>query len=226
MRKLMTIMLAGGLVAGLFAPMASASKPKVVWKDATGDADAGNGVGASAPVGVDLESGSIARKGKNLEFTVKHADMPPSGSLPEAARFMWAFAVGNTSYRLTVKSADIGKPDLLAGQTDERVGTASVGHFRLEGDCGTGETIGVLSPVNCAPLAYLEGTWDAANMSFTFPVPMKLVKAKPKSVIQGGGGDAVGICQICWVSHIAERSLDSTIIDDAAMLGKWKVPKK
>ena len=227
MKKLITILLAGGLILGVVGG-AQAGKSATVWEDATGDADLGQGLGSSIPAGFDLQSGSIVAKGPNLEFTAVHADMPPAGSAPEAARFLWSFSVGKTTYRLTVKSVDIGKPDVTQGQTTERVGRVDAnGHFRLEGDCGATAAPAVMTFINCKPLAYLEGAWDPASKSFTVLVPMKLIKAKRGSVIGPGGGDATQICasQVAWVSHYAERSLSpNTCIDTAAMTKTYRIP--
>jgi hypothetical protein len=60
-------------------------------------------------------------------------------------------------------------------------------------------------------------------MSFTAIIPMKDMKAKPGSVISGGGDN---ICIICWVSHYAERSLSpTTLIDTAAQTVSYKIPR-
>jgi hypothetical protein len=223
MKKAISFIALAGLLLALTGG-ANAAAPTTVWEDAAGDADNGQGVGASIPAGFDLAAGSIVRNGKNLEFTVTHHDMPPSGSFPEAFRFLWAFSVnGKDNFRLTVKSVDIGKPDVPAGQTDERVGRADVtGHFRLEGECVEDSTLPV-GMINCPPLAYLEGTWDAASASFTVVVPMKDIKAKKGSLIGIGGGASGSICGICWVTHYAERSLNSSVIDSASMTESYKI---
>lgn len=224
MKKTAALLLAGGLLIGVLGP--AGAKPKTMWEDDAGDADAGQGLGASVPVGVDLTAGAIELKGKDLVFSVTHADMPPSGSLPEVARFLWAFAVDGKGYRWTFKSADIGKPDVLAGQTDERVGRADVqGHFRLESDCAS-EVVGALNAINCDPVGYYEGTIDAASATVTMIVPLKDIGAKPGSVIGPAAGNEIAICTICWVSHLAERSLDATIIDSAIMTETYKLPRK
>jgi len=207
-----------------FALPAGAAKPVTVWEDPAGDADVGQGLGQSIPAGWDIASGSIVKKGKNLEFTVAHHDMPPMGSMPEATRFLWNFSVnGKSPFRITVKSADIGKPDVLGGQTTERVGRVDVnGHFRLEGECVTDSSL-PLQTVNCPVVGYLEGVWDPAAMSFTVLVPLKTIKAKTGSLITQGPDN---ICTICWVSHYAERSLNTTIIDSTVQTISYKVPKK
>lgn len=213
----------GVLVAAHAAP--AQAKPKTVWEDPAGDTMFPAPETQVGALGLDIVGGTIERVGDDLEFTVEHTEMPPIGSLPEAARFLWVFAVGKDNYRLVIKRADVGKPDVLANQTTERVGRVDVnGHFRLEGEC-TSTTTGVLNAINCEPLAYLEGTWDPASATVTMVVPMDLVGAKPGSVIKAGGGNALTICPICWVSHLAERSLDSTIIDLAAQTGKYRVPR-
>jgi hypothetical protein len=223
MKKLVSSLVALAALAALALP-AGAAKPVTVFEDASGDADVGQGLGQSLPGGWDLATGSIVKKGANLEFTVTHHDMPPFGSMPEATRFLWNFSVdGKAPYRLTAKSADIGKPDVLGGQTTERVGRVDVaGHFRLEGECTTDATL-PLQMVNCPVLGYFEGTWDAAAMSFTVAIPLKTIKAKTGSVILQGPEN---ICTICWVSHYAERSLNTTIIDATVQTIAYKVPKK
>lgn len=222
MRKLIAPIMTAVLCLGIIGPVEGA-KPKTIWEDVAGDADVGQGLGASIPGGFDLAEGTIAKNKKNLEFTVTHHDMPPTGSAPEFARFLWSFTVNGKPFRITAKSVDIGKPDVAAGQTTERVGRVDVqGHFRLEGECVTEPGVGV-SFVNCPPLEYLDGSFDPASMSFTAIVPLKAIKAKVGSVI-GPGPDV--ICTICWVSHYAERSLDASIIDAAAATKSYKVPKK
>jgi hypothetical protein len=224
MKKLAAALLAGGLIIGLLGP--ASAKPKKMWEDTAGDADAGQGLGASVPAGLDLVEGAIELKGKDLVFSVTHADMPPAGSLPEGARFLWAFAVNGTGYRWTFKSADIGKPDVVGGQTDERVGRVDAqGHFRLESDCGS-ETVGALNTINCKPIGYYEGAIDAATATVSMTVPLKDIGAKPGAVISPAGGNEVAICALCWVTHAAERSLDATIIDTAVWSTNFKLPKK
>lgn len=204
---------------------AAAAAPKIVWEDNTNDSDLGIPAGFDQ-TGLDLVSGALARNGDNIEFTVTHAGMPPTGSPPELARFLWAFAVKGEGYRITVKRADIGKPDVAQGQTTERVGRVDVmGHFRLEGDCATEAAPAVTSFINCKPLAYLEGSWDPASKSFTVLVPLEAIGAKTGSLLTPTAGDVIGICALCWVSHTAERSNSATLIDTAAWGTNWKVPK-
>ena len=221
MKKLISLALAGGLLLGVVSAAHAGGAAKV-FEDAEGDADLGQGLGGSIPAGFDLTSGSILRKGANIEFTVTHADMPPSGSFPEGARFLWNFMVGKTPFRLTVKSADIGKPDVVGGQTTERVGRVDLqGHFRLEGECVTDASL-PLQRVNCPVVGYYDGSFDPSTASFTAVIPMSALKAKPGATITAGSEN---ICTICWVSQAAERSLNTTIIDTAAQTGSYKIPR-
>ena len=225
MRKIIHLVLAGAMLWTV-AGAAYAGAPTKVWEDATGDADNAQGLGTSIPGGFDLTEGSITKNKNNLEFTVTHADMPPTGTVPEGVRFLWAFSVDGKNYRLTVKSVDIGKPDVPAGQTTDRLGNVdTAGHFRLEDECTRDSTLPV-GFINCPPLEYLEGSWDAAAKAFTVIVPMKSIGAKTGSLIAGGSGETSSICQVCWVSHYAERSLNTSVIDSAAMAAGYKVPKK
>ncbi|HVF54417.1 MAG TPA: hypothetical protein VNC78_12550 [Actinomycetota bacterium] len=228
MRKTVLLSICGALVALSAAPAgAAAPKPVVVFEDAAGDAGvAANPAPGLDQLGVDLTGGSIARNGNNLEFTVTHATMPPVGSMPEVGRLMWHFSVGKEQWRFTVKSFDIGKPDAIAGSGTERAGQVyTAGAYRLE-QCVEAPGVGV-TLVNCNVIEYLEGSFDPAAKSFTVILPMASVKAKTGSIIAGGTSGAANTgCQICWVPHIAERSLtDTTIIDAAAQTVTYKIPK-
>lgn len=222
MRRLVGLLFVAALIAGL-APSAVA-KEKLVFKDAAGDA--GNhfqsvAIPGADQGGFDLVSGSIDRKKKNLLFSVKHAVMPPSGSLPEGFRLLWHFSVNGKEYRLTAKSQDIGDPDVLAGNGTERIGQVDLdGHFRLE-TCAEEALPAVLTLVNCGAIEYLDGSFSPAKATFTVKVPMKKVKARRGSKVAGGSGGAADTdCQVCWVPQYAERSLTPTTIIDSAVIAK------
>jgi hypothetical protein len=227
MRRLCALLATAGLFIALIGP-ANAGKPKAVFEDAAGDAgNQGTAVPGADQAGFDITGGSIAKVGKNLEFTTAVAAMPPTGALPEGFRYLWHFNVDGEEYRFTIKSQDIGKPDPVAQSGTERVGRIDTeGHFRLE-QCFIEETPAIQLS-QCNAMEYLEGAFDLATATFTAIVPMSLIKAKTGSVITGGTGGASGTgCQICWVPHYGERSLTPhTIIDSAAQAVTYKVPKK
>jgi len=227
--KKLGALLAAALMTAAFAGSSSA-KPVNAFTDAAGDAGTPT-TGALPGIdqgGFDLIEGSIDKVKKNLEFTVTHAAMPASGSLPEGFRFLWHFSVDGHEYRFTVKSADIGKPDPASGPNGtERLGQVYLdGHFRLE-DFDTGQTVGTLTMPVYNVVAYLDGVWDPATASFKVILPLKTVKAKKGSKIAGGTGGAADTgCVICWIPHYGERSLTPhTVIDSATQLKIYKVPK-
>ncbi len=228
MRKVSTLFLLGSLFLGVIG-QAQAAKPVKVFEDPAGDAGNNNtgGIPGVDQGGFDLVSGSIVKAGKNLEFSTTSAAMPPKGALPEGFRLLWHFSVDGEEFRLTIKSADVGKPDVIGGTGTERVGQVDMdGHFRLE-QCSEQATPAV-TLLNCVPVEYLEGTIDTTAKTITAIVPLKLIKAKTGSVVAGGiTGAAATSCQICWVPHYAERSLTPhTVIDFASMSTTYKVPKK
>ena len=227
MRKGIALLVGAGISLALVGS-ASAGKPVAVWEDAADDVSVNGNVAPGAGAsGVDLVKGEIARSGKDIEFKVTQASMPAPGALPEAARFLWHFQVDGEEYRFTIKSADIGKPDAIAGSGTERVGKVdAAGHFRLE-QCVSDTTLPVTLS-NCNPVGYYTGAFDAASASFSWKVPMADLKAKNGSLIGGGtGGASATGCQICWVLHYAERSLTPvTVLDSAMQATTYKVPKK
>ena len=224
MRKIFAILLAGGMIAGLMGSAHAAKGPAVLFEDPSGDANNGGQLPASAPGGFDLTQSTVSVKGKDLEFVVTHADMPPVGSMPEAARLLYHVGSGTEQYRFTVKSFDIGKPDVVAGGVgQERIGQVYQGVARLE------QCEDVASPavtlVQCNTSVYATATFDPAAMTVTWAVPLSALKAKKGTIISGGtSGAASTNCQVCWVPHYAERSLTpQTIIDSAAITTTYKV---
>lgn len=234
MKKILAALMISALSVGLIGGAnAAKGKPKPVqlFEDAAGDADASQGLGQSIPGGFDLLSGTIEKEGKDeLKFVVTHADMPATGSLGEGFRLIWGLTVGGTQYEMTIKSFDVGKPDVIAsvmGQDpngEERVGKVYQGVARFE-ECGT-ISLGI-NWSQCTALGYYDALFDPATKTVTWVVDMAVMKAKAGTVIAGGaGGRASTGCMICWVPQYAERSLTPTsIIDAATQTVSYKVPK-
>jgi hypothetical protein len=223
--------MASCLIVGLLAPAQAAPKATSVFEDPTGDA--GTNAGGAAPgfaeAGFDLVSGTIQKEGKDkLTFVVTHSAMPPSGTIGEAFRFIWGLTVNNVQYEMTVKSLDVGKPDVVAsvmGQDpngEERVGTVYQGVARVE-ECGT-IALGI-NWSQCTTLAYYDATFDPAAKTITWTIEMSVIEAKKGTTIAGGsGGRATTQCQICWVAQYAERSLTPhTIVDSAIQSVTYKI---
>ena len=232
MRKLIGASIVALLLGGLVLP-AGAAKPKVTlaFEDAAGDAgNQGSGAPGAAEAGFDLVKGEISQqKAGEVTFTVTHASMPPTGTPAEAFRFIWGFAVDGTQYEWTVKSVDVGEPDVVTTaitQTpygEERVGQVYQGVARLE-ECGSVAAPN-LTLATCDAISYFDATFDPAAGTVTWTADLKSLGAKKGSSITGGGGTRAATgCQICWVPHYAERSLTPhTIIDAATQIGTHKV---
>ncbi|HEX2057922.1 MAG TPA: hypothetical protein VHI71_06095 [Actinomycetota bacterium] len=229
MRKVSSILIAGSLLVALVSS-AHAGPAVTVFEDPANDAgvtEAGVPVPVATAAGLDLVSGSIAKSGKDLAFTVTTAGMPESGSAGEAFRLLWHINSGGTEFRFTVKSLDVGKPDVIAGDGQDRLGQVYQGIARLE-TCVDEATAVPVTLVNCRVTEIYEATFDAAESTVTWKVPLASIEAKTGTVIAGGTTGASNTnCQICWVPHYAERSLTPrTVIDAAVMTTSYKVPKK
>lgn len=227
MRKLATVVATGALLFGLVAG-AHAGAPVTTWEDPANDAgnvEQGVALPPATAAGLDLVSGTIAKSGKDVEFSVTQASMPPTGSAGEAFRLLWHINVDGEPLRFTVKSLDVGKPDPVAQAGTERVGQVYQGVARLEvcSESTTGITF-----VNCNATEYFGATFDAATATVTWKVPLASLKAKTGSLISGGThANGSSSCMICWVPHYGERSLTpTTVIDNAVQTVTYKVPKK
>jgi hypothetical protein len=230
MRKLGSTLIAGALLFGMVGS-AHAGKPVTVFEDPANDAgntEQGLALPPATLAGLDLVGGTIVKSGADLEFTVTNAaGLPQAGSAPEAFRLLWHINSGGQEYRFTVKSLDVGKPDVVAQEGTDRVGQVYQGVARLE-TCGEQALPAVLTLVNCKGVEYLQATFDPAAATVTWKVPLASIGAKTGTLIAGGTTAAASTnCQICWVPHYAERSLTpSTIVDQATMTVGYKVPKK
>jgi hypothetical protein len=230
--KLAMLVIAGSLVLGLAGDV-SAGKATQVFEDPIGDAgiEGGTAVGKN-PIpgfdraGFDLVSGEIVRKGSDLEFKVTSAAMPPTGSLPEGATFLWRFEVDGQRFRFTIKSQDVGKPDPLAQEGIDRLGRLDLeGHFRLEKCRLDGEVAGI-GVTRCKLIAFEDGSFDPATKSFAVTIPLGDLEASAGSVI---GVDTAGSprCQPCWITHLAERtSPPGFILDGTENPISYRIPKR
>lgn len=230
MKKLIGASVVALLLGGLVLPASAAAKATVAFEDAAGDAgNQDSGVPGADQAGFDLIKGEIVQEKKTeIKFTVTQAAMPASGPPGEAFRFIWGFSANGTQYEWTVKSVDVGEPDVVTTamtQTphgEERVGQVYQGVARLE-ECGF-VSVGI-NWSQCDTVAYYPVTFDAATASFTWSADTKTLGVKKGSVITGGGGSrATTGCMICWVPQYAERSLTPhTIIDSAVQINSYKV---
>lgn len=232
MKKLVGACLAALVVGAMAMPAgAKAAKVMVAFEDAAGDAGPnGSPTPGFAEAGFDLIKGEISQPKKTeIQFTVSHASMPATSQPAEAFRFIWGIAVDGTQYEFTVKSVDVGEPDVVTSAAtqdphgEERIGQVYQGVARLE-ECGS-VAAPSLTLAMCDAKEYFAATFDPAAGTMTWTVPVASLGAKKGSLITGGGGTRAATgCQICWVPHYLERSLTpQTIIDAAAQLYSFKV---
>ena len=233
MKKLIGASVVALLLGGLALPAgAAAAKATMVFEDAAGDAGTAQtgGVAPATMAGFDLTKGEILQEKKTeAKFVVTHASMPASSQPAEAFRFIWGFAVNGTQYEWTVKSVDVGEPDVVTTAItqspygEERVGKVYQGIARLE-ECGS-VAAPSLTLATCDAIAYFPATFDPAAGTMSWSADLKSLGAKKGSLITGGGGTRASTgCQICWVPHYAERSLTPhTIIDAATQIATYKV---
>lgn len=233
MKKIFGTLIVGLLVGGAVLPAGAkpAPKPVVVFEDAAGDAgNQDSGLPGFAEAGFDLVKGEVSQDapGKDVKFVVTHSAMAPTGTPGEAFRLIWGFSLNGTQYEFTVKSLDIGEPDVITSamtQTPtgtERVGQVYQGVARLE-ECGF-INLGI-NWSQCAAVEYVDATFDPATATVTWSVPVKSLGAKKGAVIAGGGGSrATTGCMICWVPQYAERSLTPhSMIDSAVQSLPYKI---
>jgi hypothetical protein len=223
----------GALLIGSMIPAGAKPKPKpvVVFEDTAGDAGNQDGsVPGFTEAGFDLVKGEISKEGTDgVKFVVTHAAMAPTGSPGESFRLIWGIAVDGTLYEMTIKSLDVGKPDVIAsvmGQDpngEERIGQVYQGVARFE-ECGL-ISLGI-NWAQCTTLGYYEAVFDPATATVTWVVPLEIMKAKKGTVITGGvGGRADTGCMICWAPQWAERTLTPySIIDSALQTVAYKIP--
>lgn len=231
MKKLAGTMLAAALLAGVVLPANAkpAPKPAVVFEDAAGDAgNQDSGVPGFSEAGFDLVKGEISQENKtDVKFTVTHSAMAPTGTPGEMFRLIWGLNVDGEQYEITVKSLDVGEPDVIAsamGQSPngaERIGQVYQGVARLE-QCGT--ISAGITWSQCTAIGYYDAVFDPATATVTWSVDHETLGTKKGSKIMGGGNRVSTGCMICWVPQYQERSLTPhSIIDSAVMTGTYKV---
>lgn len=237
MKRFMGIVTVGLMLVAVTLPGPALSKgkkksagPVEVFSDASGDAgNQDSGLPGFTEAGFDLIKGEISQPSKDeIQFVVTEEAMPASGPPGELFRLIWGISVDGTQYEMTIKSLDVGEPDLIAtamGQSPngaERIGQVYQGVARLE-ECGT-ISLGI-NWSQCTAIGYYDAVFDPATATITWVIDTETLGVAKKSIIAGGGGGrATTGCMICWVPQYQERSLTPTsIIDSATMIGQFKV---
>jgi len=185
--------LVGALVAGPASIASGKGKAAVVGTDAVGDWGT-NGPNGDASLnaigdaqGMDLVSASIEpADAKTLNFVLTMNSLPPSGGIPEVARYTWDFNVDGEFRELDGKFTNYSR-----GTCDPTAGSCppprdpGMQPFFLRGNCGITETPAI-SLTTCEELAAIQGVFDSAAKTITIPVPLAALGAKKGSKIEPG----------------------------------------
>ena len=200
MKKLILSLSVLALSAALIAPSVSAapkgkpkSGPQVVGTDDA--ADWGSNVDATiAPagdvLGQELVEASIEMADMDtLNFIIKVNSLPPSGGIPEGARYSWDFTVDGNAFSMSGNFTDYARGVCYPAHTNSCPPPKDPGQqpfYIRSGPC----TIGTGGLGECNLHATVKAIFDAAAGTITIPVPLEVVEAKPGSKI-GPGTNAV-----------------------------------
>jgi hypothetical protein len=194
-RALVALLLVGTLAApaGIASAKGKKAGPVVVGTDDA--ADWGASVDPTiAPVGSalgqELIEASIAMAdAKTVNFVIKVTGLPPTGGIPEFARYSWDFTVNGEAFGMSGNFTDYGRGICYPAHTNScppPKDPGSAPFFIRQGPC----TIGTGGFGECNLVATAHGVFDAAAGTITIPVPLEAIKAKPGSKI-GPGANAV-----------------------------------
>jgi hypothetical protein len=210
------------------ATAAKKAKVKVVGKDDVGDWGA-NVDPQVAPLGdalgQDLVGASIGMADKKtVNFIIKVNSLPPTGGVPEVARYWWDFSVGKNVFELDGKFTNYsrGACDPTSGQCPPPR-DPGMQPFLLRGNCGVDPAAG--SVTTCEELGLVQATFDTAKATITIPVPLKLLKAKPGTKI-GPAASLAAIGGPITAAPAAFVTNASMPLDSMAPTGTFVIPKK
>ncbi len=196
MKKLLSALVLAVSVAALLAPAANAGKAPKPVKVATDDAaDWGSNVDATlAPVGKalgqELVEASIGMAdAKTVNFVIKVAGLPPTGGIPEFARYSWDFTVNGEAFGMSGNFTDYARGICYPAHTNSCPPPKDPGtqpFYVRQGPC----TIGAGGLGECNLVATAKATFDVATGTITIPVPSAAIGAKPGAKI-GPAANAV-----------------------------------
>ena len=202
MKKMILSLSVLALCAALIAPSVAAapkgkakSGPQVVGTDVADDW--GSNVDATiAPagdtLGQELVEASIEMADmETINFIIKVNSLPPSGGIPEGARYSWDFTVDGDAYSMSGNFTDYARGVCYPAHTDSCPPPKDPGQqpfYVRTGPC----TIGSGGLGECNLLATVQATFDTASGTITIPVPLEAIEAKPGSKIGPGTNSVFG----------------------------------
>lgn len=231
MKKLIVALVAALSIAALLVPSVSA-KPKkkagplVVAKDDA--ADWGSNVDPTiAPVGgalgQELVEASISMAdAKTVNFVIKVAGLPPTGGIPEFARYSWDFTVNGEAFGMSGNFTDYARGVCYPAHTNTCPPPKDPGQqpfYIRQGPC----TIGTGGLGECNLVHTAQATFDTAAGTITIPVPTDVIGAKPGAKIGPGANSVFGAT--IYASPAAVSANASAPHDTMAGTGTFVVPK-
>jgi len=233
MKKLALLLAVVAVIAAFVAPAGvasakgkKASGPLVVGTDAPGDW--GSNVDATiAPIGTtlgqDLVEGSITMgDAKTVNFVIKLASLPPTGGVPEGARYSWDFTVDGTAFGMSGNFTDYARGICYPAHTNSCPPPKDPGQqpfYIRQGPC----TIGTGGFGECNLVATAKATFDVATATITIPVPLDVLKAKTGSKIGPGTNSVFGAT--IYSSPAAVTANANGPHDTMTATGTFTVPK-
>ena len=233
MKKLTLFLLVLTLAAAVVAPTGLASAkakkkagPVVVGTDDAGDWGA-NVDSTLAPVGgalgQELVEASIGMAdAKTVNFVIKVAGLPPTGGIPEFARYSWDFTVNGSAFGMSGNFTDYARGICYPAHTNSCPPPKDPGQqpfYIRQGPC----TIGSGGLGECNLIATVKATFDVASSTITIPVPLAALKAKPGSKIGPGTNSVFG--STVYASPAAVSANANGPHDTMVATGTFVVPK-
>jgi hypothetical protein len=229
-KTLAALLLVGVLAAGLIPGMAAAkgkkSGPVTVGTDDAGDWGCNQDCGL-APIGdglgMDLTAATISMAdAKTVNFVISVNSLPPSGGIPEIARYTWDMTVNGDFVELDGKFTNYSR-----GACDPTAGCGSgyqprdpgMSPFLVRGNCAANAA----NVTICEDLAIIQATFDAAAGTITIPVPLETINAKAGSKIAPGTNIFGGSISAAPAAFVTSNNFP---MDMLTATGTFVVPKK
>ena len=228
--SLIALVLAAAAIASPVAANAKAKKkpagPVVVGTDDA--ADWGSNVDPTiAPLGgalgQELTEASIELADpKTVNFVITVTGLPPTGGIPELARYSWDFTVNGDAFGMSGNFTDYARGVCYPAHTDSCPPPKDPGQqpfYIRQGPC----TIGTGGLGECNLVATVKATFDAAAGTVTIPVPLAAIGAKPGAKIGPGTNSVFGTS--VYASPAAVSANANGPHDTMTVTGTYKVPK-
>ena len=235
MKKLTSSLLLLALIAVFVAPAglatAKAKKPAGPVVVATDDAgDWGANVDptiapAGTAIGQELVEATIGMAdAKTVNFVIKLAGLPPTGGIPEGARYSWDFTVNDDAFSMSGNFTDYLRGICYPPHTGSCPPPKDPGQqpfYIRQGPCTISPTAASIS--DCTLMATVKATFDTATATITIPVPLDVIKAKAGSKIGPGTNSVFGAT--IYATPAAVTANTAAPHDTMVATGTFTVPK-